>query len=298
MPLPKYQDFMLPLLKATADGAVHHLRDLASTVASVLYLSDADLQELLPSGGETAFHNRLHWARFYLVKAELLSTPSRGAVQITPTGLSLLSSHPATLDVATLRTYPSFKTFLDSMRRSSGGAPSVEPNVVAEDGTPGKRLEGAWQTLRDQLGEELLSNIKQAPPRFFEQLVIDLLVGMGYGGSRRDAARAIGALGDEDKLGLDAVYIQAKRWENPVGRPVVQGFVGSLEGHRARKGVFTRTSSFTSEARAHVRQISQRVVLIDGHRLVHLMMEHYVGVAVDDTFEVLRLDTDYFLDTA
>ena len=302
MAVPDFQSIMLPLLSASAAGGALRLRDLAPQVARHFALTDEDLVQRLPSGMQTVFDNRIHWARFYLVKAGLLDSPVRGAVQLTDEGRHVLEAGRDRIDVAFLKTLPRFQQYVSSVS-PNGAAPEAAPAEAPS--TPREQLESAWLALRTELGRDMLVTIKERPPDFFERLVIDLLVQMGYGGSRPEAAQAIGGPGDEgidgiineDKLGLDAVYVQAKRWERPVGRPDVQSFVGSLEGHRAHKGVFITTSSFSSDAHEFVKRIGQRVVLIDGQRLVQLMIEHHVGVLTDDTFEVLKLNESYFAET-
>jgi len=241
------------------------------------------------------------WASTYLRKAGLLETTRHGRFRITQRGREVLKDPPRDLDVAYLRRFPELIEFLNK------GDADTEPQSVSTDSesfevTPEETLEESYRILRKRLADELLDTIKAASPVFFEKLVVDLLVAMGYGGSRSDAGRAIGGSGDggvdgiikEDRLGLDVIYLQAKRWESSVSRPTVQAFAGSLEGHRARKGVMITTSQFTKEAREYVGKIEKKIVLIDGELLTQLMIDHSVGVADVSSYVVKRLDQDYF----
>jgi restriction system protein len=228
----------------------------------------------------------------------LLEAPARGTVRITDRGKQVLANRPPRIDIRFLSRFPEFQEFRASTRPPR--KESVEETL--NGATPEEEIESIWRTLRDELAEELLTQVKNVPPSFFERLVVDLLVAMGYGGSRIEAAESVGRSGDggidgiikEDKLGLDAVYVQAKRWDGAVGRPTVQGFAGSLEGVRARKGVLITTSSFTREAYTYVEHIEKRIVLIDGPQLVRLMIDHHVGVSTVRIYDVKRVDTDYF----
>lgn len=305
MPVPDYESLMLPLLRTLQDGGEHAIRDLRERIAADLKLTDADRAELLPSGRQTVFANRLGWAKTYLEKAGLLRSVRRGVHQIAEPGRKLLETNPPDVTNDTLREYPSFRTFIDGPGDEAGeGQPSLEPFQPAVRATPLEQLESAYRELRRQTERELLDLVLKSSPTFFEGLVVDLLVKMGYGGSVEDAGKALGRSGDggidglikEDTLGLDAVYIQAKRWQNTVGRPEVQAFAGSLEGERARKGVFITTSGFSKEAREYTSRIDKRIVLIDGSRLTALMFDHGVGVSPVSAFEVKRIDSDYFED--
>jgi restriction system protein len=296
---------MLPVLMALADGRERSVRELREELALKLELSDADMRQLLPSGKTPVFHSRVGWAKTYLNKAGLLRIVRRGSYQLTEEGAALLKTKPASVTNETLARYPSFQAFVS--REDTGGdeatpAPTTPAERVDQKTTPQERLEAAHQQLRRETEDQLLELVMKAPPAFFERLVVDLLVRMGYGGSVEDAGKALGRSGDggidglikEDPLGLDAVYIQAKRWQGNVGRPEVQAFAGSLEGERARKGVFITTSGFTRDARDYVGRIDKRIVLIDGTRLAGLMFDHGVGVASVAAFEVKRVDSDYF----
>lgn len=303
MAVPDFQSIMLPFLQSLADGQQQRTRELMPRLASQFHLSDTDLRQLLPSGTQRVFENRVYWVSSYLRHAGLIESPQRGVVRITENGRKVLANPPDRITVGYLMRLPSFQPFGSQTTAAGGlGIGHVPPAVKASDRTPEEDLEATWLTIRDALGQDLLGRIKTCSPSFFERLVVDLLVTMGYGGSVVDAGQSVGMSGDggvdgiikEDKLGLDVVYIQAKRWEGQVGRPVVQAFAGSLEGFRARKGVPITTSGFSADARTYANQIEKRIVLIDGTNLVRLMMEHGVGVTRAKTYDVQRIDLDYF----
>lgn len=287
---------MLPLLRLTEDGAEFRTRDLMYKLADQFGLSGDEREQLLPSGSQPVFENRVFWAASYLRKAGLLEGTRRGYVKITDSGRDVLAQKLARIDIQYLSRFPSFVGF------KAGGTTTPAPATAALDVTPEERIESSWQEMRRELGEDLLARIKAAPPAFFERLVVKLLVEMGYGGSFADAGRSIGKSGDggidgiikEDKLGLDAVYVQAKRWENQVGRPIVQTFAGSLDGVKARKGVFITTSGFSQDARDYVKQIEKKIVLIDGPTLIELLLDHGVAVTTTRSFSIQKIDLDYF----
>ena len=306
MAIPDYQSLMLPLLKLAADGREHRFRDAIEQLAAEFRVGDNERGELLPSGAQPVLDNRVGWARTYLKQAGLLRSPKRGIFEITDAGKTLLAENPARIDVALLDRYESFRAFRSRRReaiegRSQPDAPQVEAEPVT-DQTPEEALATAYQKLRRNLESELLDQVKSASPAFFERLVIDLLVAMGYGGSRQDAGRAIGRSGDEgidgiikeDKLGLDTIFVQAKRWGSTVGRPEIQKFAGALQGQRANKGVFITTSEFSREAHEYANVINSKIILIDGPRLAQLMVDHNVGVAPVGNYELKRIDSDYF----
>ena len=298
MAIPDYQSIMLPLLKFAGDKNEHSLREAITHLATLFKLTDEEQKELLPSGKQPTFDNRVGWARTYMEKAGLLEKPRRAFFKITNRGLEVLSSNPQEINVTYLEQYEEFVEF----RQLKKTKPDKEepPKTIIE--TPEEALEAAHQTLKDGLSSEIIQTIKQCSPEFFERLVIDLLVKMGYGGSRKEAGQAVGKSGDggidgiikEDRLGLDIIYIQAKRWEGIVGRPEIQKFAGALQGHRARKGIFITTSGFTREALSYVSQIDTKIILIDGEKLAELMIEHNIGVTPLSIYEVKRLDSDYF----
>jgi restriction system protein len=304
MTIPDFQSFMLPLLKFTADGEEYKQSDAADALSHHFSITESDRKEMLPSGRQTRFDNRIAWAVVYLRKAGFLESPRRGKFRITKRGAEILKSNPARINVKFLMEHgnPEFRDFHRPSRQGGDHAESNHDESNTDPRTPREVLEAGYQELRRDLAQELLNRIKNCSPRFFEQLVVDLLVKMGYGGTRKDAGEAVGQSGDggidgiikEDKLGLDAIYIQAKRWEGTVGRPVVQAFAGSLEGHRARKGVLITTSQFSMDAQDYVTRIEKKIVLIDGEELSKLMIDYGIGVAEDAIYELKRLDTDYF----
>ena len=300
MAIPDYQTCMLPFLRHLADGQEHSLRDAEEALAAHFRLSAAERAELLPSGQQGVFKNRIGWARTYLKKAALLASPKRAVFQITDRGLKTLSTEPVKLDVKYLEQFPEFVQFREVSKPGNASNNVVE--AAPATNTPEEAIELAHQGLREQLMAELLNRILGCSPTFFEQLVVELLVKMGYGGSRRDAGERIGQSGDggidgiikEDRLGLDTIFIQAKRWQGSVGRPEIQKFVGALQGQRAKKGVFITTSSYTADAADYATRIDTKVVLIDGQQLAGLMIDFDVGVASAASYVVKRIDSDYF----
>jgi restriction system protein len=309
MTIPDYQTAMLPLLRLSADGAEHRFRDSVERLAAEFNLTDDERGEMLPSGTAPLFDNRVGWARTYLKQAGLLESPRRGVLRITERGLALLAKQTPRIGVEDLDQYAEFRAFRTRRRETQQEivpgqfpAPAEQPEPVGEEQTPEDLFASAYRRMRKNLELELLDQTKTATPAFFERLVIDLLVAMGYGGSRRDAGRAIGRSGDggidgiikEDKLGLDAIYVQAKRWEGTVGRPEIQKFAGALQGHRANKGVFLTTSSYTREAVEYADIINTKIILIDGETLAGLMVDHNVGVSTVGMYELKKVNTDYF----
>lgn len=301
MPIPDYQTLMLPLLQFAADGNDHTTREAVEVLATEFQLTPAERNELLASGQQAIFNNRVGWANSYLKKAGLLESPRRGVLRITGRGKQILGDNPARIDVKYLERFPEFIEFRDASRNNRETT-TTESVAIATEQTPEEALELAHQSLRLSLGQDILSRILSCSPTFFERLVVELLVKMGYGGSRRDAGERIGQSGDggidgiikEDRLGLDTIYIQAKRWQGSVGRPEIQKFVGALQGQRAKKGVFITTSSYTAEAIDYASRIDTKVVLIDGQLLANLMMDFDVGVSVSASYIVKRIDSDYF----
>jgi restriction system protein len=307
MPVPDYQSLMLPVLKLAAQGETR-VPDIADKLADELGLSAEERDQLQPSGRQKILHNRIHWAKLYLAKAGLIDQPRRGCFVTSQEGGELLARHPDKINLELLLEYPSFREWYRSENVVSDeavGPTTQEPTSIGSPApkTPEEQIESAHLSLHSALREELLHRILQNSPGFFEQVIVELLVAMGYGGSLRNAAAQLGRSGDggvdgvinEDRLGLDRVYVQAKRYgTNSVGRPDVQSFVGSLVGLGATKGVFVTTSSFSHQALDYVRHLSQRVILIDGQRLADLMIEHNVGVRLNRAIEFKRLDEDFF----
>lgn len=299
MPIPDFQTIMLPLLQCFDDGQEHSTQELIETLAKEFSLLEEELNALLPSGKQTIFYNRVGWARTYLTKAGLLEMSRRSYYRITERGRQVLKSNPSRIDMKFLEQFPEYVEFRE---RESGRRRSKETTDEEGEKTPEEILEDAYEEIRDGLAQELLILVKQGTPSFFERLVVELLVKMGYGGSRRDAARAVGQAGDEgidgiideDRLGLDTIYIQAKKWDNVVGRPEIQKFVGALMGKRAKKGIFITTSSFSADAVNYISSIDAKIVLIDGKRLADLMIDYDVGVTSVTTYQLKRIDSDYF----
>lgn len=300
MAIPDYQSIMLPLLELASDKQEHSLREAYNTLANRFELTEEERKELLPSGQQEVFHNRVAWARTYLKMADLLQNTRRGFFKISERGTATLAQNLEKIDNSYLEQFDEFQEFKNRKRKKEETEPS--PVVVSDETTPEEALETAYQSLRDDLATELLQTLKTSSPSLFEKIVVELLVKMGYGGSRQDAGRAIGKSGDEgidgiikeDRLGLDIIYIQAKRWENTVGRPEIQKFAGALQGQRARKGIFITTATFSREAHDYASQLENKIVLIDGERLAQLMMDHNLGVSPMASYEVKRIDTDYF----
>lgn len=301
MAIPDFQTIMLPLLKYVSDSEEHSKREAVDALAEEFGLTEDEKSELLPSGRQQIFDNRLAWARTYLLKAGLLESTRRGFFRITDKGQEVLRKNPEKINIVYLDQFPGFTEF-----RTSGRAQSTvtEQSDTDTDTTPEEMLEAAYLNMRQRLALELLQSIKGCSPAFFERLVIDLLVTMGYGGTRKDAGEAIGRSGDggidgiikEDRLGLDCIYVQAKRWENTVGRPDIQKFAGALQGQRARKGIFITTSNFSSEAHDYVSRIDNKIILVDGTVLVNLMIDHSVGVSRIANYEIKKVDLDYFVE--
>jgi len=293
---------MLPLLQHTADGEIYTARGLKETLADHFGLTVEERAQMLPSRQQTTFHNRVAWAKTYLQRSGLLENIRRGHFTITDRGREVLNSSVDRIDIGFLRQFPEFNEFRSGSTSESAAPSSHEDESEGGDQTPEEALETAYNRIRDDLVAELLNQIKAMSPTFFEKLVLDLMLKMGYGGASDDSAsltqggsdEGIDGVINEDQLGLDIVYLQAKRWENQVGRPEIQRFVGALHGKRARKGVFMTTSTFSSAAIEYVQTIEPKVILIDGRRLGQLMVDFNAGVSTSQTYAVKRIDTDYF----
>jgi len=301
MAIPDYETCMLPLMEIAEDGKEHLFKDSIETISNQFNLTTEEKQILLPSGSAFVINNRIGWARTYLTKAGLLSKPKRGFFQITQRGIDFLKGHRTGIKTKMLQEFDEFRDF----NKKTPERPESVLTEIKEDSyevTPQESIESGFLALRGALGAELLSLIKSVSPGRFENLVVELLVKMGYGGSFKEAATVVGKSGDagidgiikEDKLGLDVIYVQAKKWEGAVGRPEVQKFAGALLGQKAKKGIFITTATFTSEARNYVDNIDAKIILIDGSRLTELMIENNLGVSLQNTYEIKRVDSDYF----
>lgn len=302
MPIPDFQSLMLPLLKYCADGMEHTKRDALPALAQSFQLTELEMAELLPTGRQGKFDNRVGWAKSYLKQAVLLEITGRGVFRITERGRSVLAENPMRIDMKYLERFPEYQAFKSVIKAKDSSV--IDEGQVAAQVTPEELLESGYRQFRSSLATDLLKQVKDASPSFFEQLVVDLLLRMGYGGSAEDAGQVVGKSGDggidgiikEDRLGLDVIYIQAKRWENDVGRREIQQFVGALAGHKANKGVFITTSNFNKNAREYALQVTNKVVLIDGPMLVDLMIDFDLGVSIKDIYKIKRIDSDYFLE--
>jgi len=301
--IPDYQSLMLPLMKLVSDGQEHKYRDLIEKLAVEFQITNEERKELLTSGNQAIFDNRVGWAKTYLKKAGLLDSPKRATFVITDIGRQTLSKNPDRIDAKYLRQFPSFLEFQNASRNDSETEEETTEIAVHEQ-TPEENLDKAYQRIRKSLASELLNRVVELSPAFFERLVVELLVKMGYGGSIKDAGKAMGKSGDEgidgtikeDKLGLDIIYIQAKRWKpgNVVGRPEIQKFVGALAGQGAKKGIFITTSNFTKEALDYTPRNETKIVLIDGEQLAQLMIDYNLGCTTQQIYELKKLDSDYF----
>lgn len=299
MAIPDYQTCMLPLLKFYGDGQEHTNRDTIDALAKGFKLTEEERRMMLPSGVQGLFDNRVNWARTYMKKAALIESPKRGVHKITKRGLDILKKKLERVDVAYLGQFQEFKEFR-ALRHAK--EEEDEPELDLNSKTPEESLDGSYQKIRADLAADLLQRLKACSPSFFERLVVTVIVKMGYGGTIKDAGKAIGKSGDggidgiikEDKLGLDAIYIQAKRWENTVGRPEIQKFIGALAQQRAKKGLFITTSSFSKDAEDCVSRIDAKVVLIDGETLAQMMIDNNVGVSTVSSYDIKKVDSDYF----
>ncbi len=307
MAVPGYQDFMLPLVKLASTGQEHKVTDAIDALADQLGVSDLDREIMLPSGTQTRLYNRVTWALTYLTKSLLLEKTGRGRFRIAPRGVDVLKKNPPRIDNTFLAQFEEFLAF--KRKKSKSASATTTTTTTDETGddaettlTPLERVEGGYNELREALADELLSRVRTMKPKAFEQLVVDVLVAMGYGGSQLDAAQVVGKSGDggidgvikEDRLGLDMVYVQAKRYTNDVGPGAIREFVGSLGEHKASKGVFITCGGFTSGAIDAAAKAHSRIVLIDGDQLAEYMIDNGVGVADYKAYTVKKLDSDYF----
>lgn len=307
MAVPDYQTLMRPLLDAaaTADTEVR-MADISDVVANSLELRSDDVTELLASGSQTVFMNRLHWAKTYMQRAGLIKSTRRGYFEVTDLGKQLLLTRLDRIDNTVLS---EFEEFRDWRTKSNANEVKEDAKTVTVDKgslTPEDLIAESYAEINDELKNEVLNRVLEASPLFFEKLIVNLLISMGYGGGQREMGQALGRTGDggvdglvrEDELGLDVVYMQAKRYalDNPVAIREIRDFVGSLEGFQATKGVFVTTSYFPKTAEEFISRVSKRVVLIDGNALTQLMIRHNVGVRTKSTYEIKRLDEDFFID--
>jgi restriction system protein len=302
MPIPDFQTCFLPVLQYLADGVERSNQEIYSAMEEEFNLSEIEKNELLPSGKQRVFTNRVAWAKSHLKQAGLLSSPRRGFYQITPQGEQIAKTRKERINIAFLNKYDSFVQFRSRKKEDRKNLDSGE--APPEGRTPEEDIESGMEALNERLKQDLIASLKNCSPRFFEGIVIDLLLAMGYGGSRQEAGRLTGKGSDggidgiinEDKLGLDVIYVQAKRWNNAIGRPEVQQFAGALQGNRAKKGIYITTSTFTREAQDFAQNIDSKVILIDGQKMADLMIEHDVGVASVQIFKIKKIDSDYFLE--
>ena len=286
---------ILPALEAVQDGKNYRFGEVVMILAEKYNLSEEERRIRLTKAGQSRFANRVGWAVFDLKKSGLAESAGYGKLRITAHGTEVLLTKPDVIDRKFLLAIPKYKEFVEKTKKQ-------DDEFTDSEQTPNEVLESSYQKLQDTLAEELLEKIMTSSPDFFEELVIDVLVAMGYGGSREDAGKVLGAPGDEgidgiikeDKLGLESIYVQAKRWTNSIGRPQVQAFVGSLEGQGATKGIMITTSHFTNTAFEYITKIQKKVVLVDGTFLAKLMIEHDVGVTPVASYDVKRVDQDYF----
>ncbi len=304
MAIPDFQSIMLPLLIHLADGKEHDNKETFNELGKFFNLSDEELKMLLPSGRQGLFTNRIAWAKSHLKGAGLIESPKRAHYKITDRGKKVLKSNPDKISISFLRRFPEYERYRqprDEKDQKDRRMDEMEGDETNEM-TPQEHIEYGYQNIHDELAKDILEKIRKVDYDFFEKIVVELLVSMGYGGSLHDAGKTIGKSGDEgidgvikeDKLGLDVIYIQAKRWNNTVGRPEIQKFAGALQGKRARKGVFITTSNFSREAMLYASMIENKIVLIDGKRLAELMIDHGIGVSPVSSYEIKRLDSDYF----
>jgi restriction system protein len=304
MTVPDFQSIMLPLMQLASDGNEHSFRESVEYLAKFFKLSEDDRKELLPSGQMRLFDNRVGWTKTHLLKAGLLESPRRSIFQITTRGKEVLSHKPLQINSKFLKQFSEYQTFRGANNTTDISDLPSQDNLI-EQISPEEALDAVYQKLKLALAQDLLTLVKDCTPEFFERLVVRLLVKMGYGGSIQDAGKAIGRSGDEeidgiikeDKLGLDAIYIQAKKWEGTVGRPEIQKFVGALAGQGAKKGVFITTSNFSREAHEYAKNMRDtKVVLLDGEQLTQFMIDYNLGVSVISQYEVKKIDSDFFAD--
>jgi restriction system protein len=300
--IPDYQTLMLPLLKLVSDGKEYKLNEAVERLGKQFNLSNEERSELLPSGQTFVFASRVGWAKTYLKKSGLLDTPKRGIITITKRGKDVLKENVSEINVKYLKRYPEFLEFHSPKRENANVNDAIFIEEVKLQQTPEEQIEFGYQNIRKALAQEILTKLKNVHPSFFEKIVVELLVKMGYGGSIAEAGKAtrysndegIDGIIKEDKLGLDVIYVQAKRWEGVVGRPELHKFVGALAGQGAKKGIFITTSSFTKDAEQYTPKNETKIVLIDGEKLAQYMIDYNLGVSVQNSYEIKKIDSDYF----
>jgi restriction system protein len=300
--MPSLESFMLPFLQILGDGNEHSRKEMRDLLSKHFNLAESEKNEAFTSG-KSILSNRVGWTRTYLKMAGLIEYPKRGIFKITNKGKDILIQNPDKIDIRFLKQFPEFCDFLKGNKKDDdiSSKPLIDISIP-ESYTPEEIIEESFHRIRQSLEQEILSKLKSVNPYFFERIVVELLVKMGYGGSIQDAGKAIGKTGDEgidgiikeDKLGLDVIYVQAKRWEGVVGRPEIQKFVGALAGQRAKKGVFITTSDFTKEATSYAAQMDTKIVLLNGENLAQYMIDYNLGVSVQNTYEIKKIDSDYF----
>lgn len=306
MTIPDFQTLMLPVLKYASQKEEHSIRDAVDFLAKEFSITQEESRLFIPSGRQPIFYNRVGWARTYLKQAGLLETTKRNYLRITERGRIVLREGNQSINIKYLEKFPEFLYFKDRSRRLGHEGVSDDETEAEISLTPEESLYSAYGRLKEDLRREIIDTIQSNTPEFFEKLVIDLLVKMGYGGSGVNSGRVVGKVGDEgidgvideDMLGLGKIYIQAKKWtDTPVGRPDIQKFVGALHGMKAKKGIFFTATKFSEQAKTYASNVDITVILIDGAKLADLMIEFGVGVSTISTYEVKKLDTDYFIET-
>lgn len=300
MAIPDYQTIMLPLLKFASDRKEHTIHEAVKFLSRQFDLTEIEKKELLPSGHQEIFFNRVGWARTYLKKAGLIESAKRGSFKITDRGNQILSTNPVGITNKLLSQFDEFREFKTRRKKPD----EESEGTIEQTKTPEEAFEIAYYNLKNELANEVLDYLKKCDPSLFEKIVIEVLVKMGYGGSLKDAGKAVGRTGDEgidgiikeDRLGLDIIYVQAKRWENTISRPEIQKFAGALQGQRARKGIFITTSNFSKDAMEFISKIDSKIILIDGEELADYMIDFNVGVNTTSTYELKKIDSDYFVE--
>ena len=309
MSVPKFHEFLLPLLKQLKDDKEHLVSELKKNLITNLKLSPEDLRKRVPSGVQTLFYNRFYWAKTYLKKAGLIRQISRDLIVITERGKKILEQAPPFIDVSYLKQFPEFCDFKNTKKEPTKTSSDYQSNNIPlkePDITPLEELESAYSQLQTKLKQDLLENIMGCSPTFFEKLVVELLIGLGYGSSKEESGKAFATTKDggvdgvikQDKLGLEQIYIQAKRWKsnNTVSRPEIQKFAGALQGKRVQKGVFITTSQFSKEAKEYAKNLSIKIILIDGNSLTDYMIQSNTGLLPDTQYETKKIDFSYFED--